>query len=198
MGTFISTAQALTKRDFQNRIFLDLEAKLRSTPWNSGASEAHGLLCGLACAGVTAATIRTRGYLFQLEDKADVDIIEGMFSLAERDLQDDAFGFELMLPPEDTSQLERAEALSSWCQGFLQGLCHDNAEIMRSSYPDVREALEDIVQIGHIELDLHEREENERSLSELEEYLRVAVQLIYDELRPAAQDHTATSPNNLN
>ena len=188
----------MTKREFQNRIFLDLEAKLRATPWNSGASEAHGLLCGLACSGVTAATIRTRGYLFQLEDETDVDIIEGMFSLAERDLQDDAFGFDLMLPPEDASQIERGEALSSWCQGFLQGLCHDNADIMRSSHPEVREALEDILQIGHIELDSNEREENERSLAELEEYLRVAVQLIYDELRPAARNDITTPSNNLN
>ena len=188
----------MTKREFQDRIFLDLESKLRSTPWNSGASEAHGLLCGLACAGVTSATVRTRAYLFKLEDKEDVDIIEGMFSLAERDLQDDAFSFTLMLPPEDASQLERGEALSSWCQGFLQGLCHNNADVMKSSHPQIREAVEDILQIGHIELDLSEPEQNERSLSELEEYLRVAVQLIYDELRPVTQDNSSTPPKNLN
>ena len=188
----------MTKREFQNRIFLDLDAKLRATPWSGGASEAHGVLCGLACAGVTSATIRTRGYLFKLDDSADVDIIEGMFSLAVRDLQDDAFSFELLLPPEDVSQLERGEALSSWCQGFLQGLCHDNADIMGSNHPEIREALEDILEIGHIELDPNDQEENDRAFSELEEYLRVAVQLIYDELSTATQNTTASPLKNLN
>lgn len=188
----------MTKREFQNRIFLDLEQKLRSTPWNSGASEAHGLLCGLACAGVTTDTVRTRAYLFQLNDTEDIDIIEGMFSLSERDLQDEAFGFELMLPPEDTSQIERAEALSSWCQGFLQGICHDNTDLLTSDKLSVKEALEDIMQIGHIELDPKNLEQNERSLSELEEFLRVAVQLVYDELRSAVAVQSKTTSKLLN
>ncbi|MGI9316435.1 MAG: UPF0149 family protein [bacterium] len=186
----------MNRREFQNQIFLDLEHKLRSTPWNSGASEAHGLICGLACSGVTADTIRTRAYLFQLSDLEHIEIIEGMFSLAERDLQDDAFSFELMLPPDDASQLERGEALSSWCQGFLQGICHDNADALTLNSAPVKEALEDILQIGHIELDPNEQEQNERSLSELEEFLRVAAQLIYDELKPASIAQS-TAPSTL-
>lgn len=188
----------MSRHEFQNQIFLDLDSKLRSTPWNSGASEAHGLLCGLACAGVTTDTIRTRAYLFQLDEREHIDIIEGMFGLVERDLLDQAFGFELMLPPEDASQLERGEGLSSWCQGFLQGICHDNADVMTSSSPSVNEALEDILNIGHIELDPDQPEANERSLSELEEFLRVAVQLIYDELNPASAELSTTPSTLLN
>lgn len=177
----------LSKREFQHRIFVELEQKLRATPWNSGASEAHGALCGLACRDITGDTIRTRAYIFQLESPEHIDIIEGMFGLVCRDLEDEEFGFDLMLPAGDTSQTELAESISSWCQGFLLGVCHDNTDILNHNNASVREALADITEIGHIEIDPAQAEQNERDMSEIIEFLRVATQLIYDELHPQSQ-----------
>jgi len=193
----MATAAELSKRQFQHRIFVDLEHKLRATPWNSGASEAHGVLCGLACLGITGDTIRTRAYLFQLEAQEHVDIIEGMFGLVCRDLEDEDFGFDLMLPADDTTQIELAESISSWCQGFLLGVCHEQTDILNSENPAVREALNDIIEIGHIEIDPSLEEQNERDLSEIIEFLRVATQLIYDELQPHPQPQPQHS-NTLN
>ncbi len=188
-----TSAQPTSKQAFQDKIYSDLEQKLRQTPWNSGVSEAHGLLCGLACRGITGDTIRTRAFLFQLTDPTHVDLIEGVFSLASRDLEDEQFGFTLMLPGADTSLAERAESVSSWCQGFLQGIYSDDTAEKFHGSETITEALDDIMQIGHLELAPTQQGQSEQDLVEIEEFLRVAVQLIYDEMNP-----TRISPNTLN
>ncbi len=194
----MSPKSQVTRREFQNRIFLDLDQKLRQTPWNSGASEAHGLLCGLACRGITSDTVRTRAFLFQLTEPAHIDLIEGMFSLACRDLEDANFSFNLMLPDFDVAAIEQAESISNWCQGFLQGIYSDSANSAELDLSSVAEALDDIMQIGHLELDPAHSERNENSLTEIEEFLRVAVQLIYDELKPVNTSSSLQSSTTLN
>ena len=181
---------------FQQQIYQELDVRLRASPWSNGASEAHGLLCGLACVGITADTIRTRVYLLQLTDSSHIEMIEGMFSLVLRDLGDTGFGFNLMLPDDTLSLIDRAEALSSWCQGFLQGALHQDTNLMESGSTETREALSDIMEIGHLEIDLDaDPAEIEHQLLELEEFLRVAVQVIYDELQPATTEQSSTTIN---
>ena len=171
-------------KSLQTRIYDGLDQKLRASPWNGGASEAHGLLAALACKGASDATIRTKAYLLQLDDEPDIEVIEGMFGLIMRDLGNPEFGFNLLLPGDDHSQIERGEGISSWCQGFLQGFCHDDPEAFQGDNVTVTEALQDVMKIGHLELNPEDLEDNERALLELEEFLRVAVQLVYDELQP--------------
>ncbi len=186
----------ITNAAFQQQIYNELDVRLRASPWSNGASEAHGLLSGLACIGVTADTIRTRAYLLQLEQSSHIEMIEGMFSLVLRDLGDSGFGFNLMLPDDTLSLIDRAEALSSWCQGFLQGALHQDAELMTSASIETREALHDIMEIGHLEVDPDaDPAEVEHQLLELEEFLRVAVQVIYDELQPATTEQSSTTIN---
>jgi uncharacterized protein YgfB (UPF0149 family) len=194
----VSTTSQATKREFQNRIYLDLDQKLRQTPWNSGASEAHGLLCGLACRGITSDTVRTRAFLFQLTESSHIDMIEGIFCLACRDLDDESFGFNLMLPDIDTPAIEQAESISNWCQGFLQGIYSDNTNTDNLELSSVAEALDDIMQIGHLEFDPDQSDQNLSSLTEIEEFLRVAVQLIYDELKPASSVSSLQPSTTLN
>lgn len=172
-------------QELKQRIYLELEHKLHETPWQSGASEAHGVLTALACTGTTPENVRNRGDLFQLSEPDHIDIIEGLFAMAYRELENDSPGFNLLLPTGDESQLTRAEAISSWCQGFITGLCRDDTALLNSDITEVREALADIMQIGHIELDPAAVEDNERALIEIEEFLRIAIQLVYDHLQPA-------------
>lgn len=185
-----------SKQSFEDSIFIELEQKLRNTPWNNGASEAHGLLCALACLGVTDDTIRSHAFLLQLQQDADIDLIDGLFCLACRDLSSETFHFNLLLPGQQVSQIQRAEALSSWCQGFLQGFCYDNADALNDPDTTVSETLHDIMTIGHIELEPDKPEHNERALSELQQFLRVAVQLLFDQLQPQARQRQPSSTLN--
>ena len=173
------------EQELKQRLYLELEHKLRATPWQSGASEAHGVLTALACSGTTPDNIRNRGEVFQLSDREHIDIIEGLFAMVYRDLENEQPGFNLLLPSIDESQLARAEAISSWCQGFITGLCRDDTHILNSDITEVRETLADVMEIAHIELDPNSVDDNERALVEIEEFLRVAIQLVYDHLQPA-------------
>ena len=181
-------------RQFQGEIYRDLEQKLKNSPWNSGASEAHGLLTALACRGVSGERLRTKAWLLQLSAAADIDLIEGLYGLILRDLQSDDFQFNLLLPDDSFSDDVRIESLADWCDGFVQGFFHDGlADDEKDGVPErVRESINDIMEISRVDVNVDEAEDaeaTERQLVEIEEYLRVAIQVIFEEMG-AAQPKT--------
>ncbi len=169
-------------RRFQQKIYRDLDEKLKSTPWNSGAAEAHGLLTGLACRGVRTENIASKVYLFRVDNPEGTTLFEGMLELVLRDLQSEEPTFNLLLPPEEAGNKEIAFAISDWCQGFLQGFCFDGETEINRQGEDIQELINDMIEIGNIDVTSIEEnnEEDEKSLVELEEYLRVGIQGIYD------------------
>ncbi len=178
--------EPLEARRFQQKIYRDLDEKLKSTPWNSGASEAHGLLTGLACRGIRAENLAGRLYLFRVDDPDGITLFEGMFELVLRDLQSEEPTFNPLLPPEEADNKEFAFAISDWCEGFLQGFCFDAETEINEHGEAVQELIDDMIEIGSLDVTSIEEynEDDERSLVELEEYLRVGVQAIYDTLNP--------------
>ena len=180
----MSDAPASEDGKFQLSIYRDLDDKLLASEWNAGASEAHGLLSGLACRGIDDSAIRNKMFLFQATEETTILMLEGMFNLALRDLSSDSFEFTLMIPPEQSQMVEQAESLSSWCQGFTQGFCHDGDAILQNCSTTVSEIMEDIIAISNIIIDPLElnTDEAERDLMEILEYLKISIQLIFDEL----------------
>jgi len=175
---------------FQQQIYQNLDEKLRSMDWHSGASEAHGILCGLVCRGINEQEIGNKLYLFQSADTVQRQVLEGMFSLIMRDLSSPEFGFHLMLPDDKQALDQRAEEMTNWCQGFLQGLLHDGESVIKNGGNVISEVVDDILQISHIDINnnFSTEYENERYLVEIEEHLRVSVQLVYDELNTSQVD----------
>ena len=189
-------AENPTNSEFHAAIFGELERKLRESPWNSGASEAHGLLAALACLGVSGEEVRARSWLFNLDEEPHRDILEGLYGLVCRGLDDPTLGFSLLLPPDSTPLADRAEAVSDWCQGFLQGIYHADGTLPENASIQVQEAIDDIREIGHLETRGEDTEDSERALVEVIEYLRVAAQLIREELQPASETpHASTVLN---
>ena len=169
-------------RDFQTELYPELDGKLKSTPWNSGASEAHGLLTGLACRGVTTHEIVNKMYLLNISASDDVTLLEGMFGLIVRDLQSNDLTFNILLPADQVGTVDKAEQISNWCQGYLQGFCHDGKPPICDDNETVCEVFQDIFDIGAVALELiDDHDDNQKSLVEIEEYLRVGIRLIYDE-----------------
>ena len=175
-------------------IYLAIQTKLSDSQWLGSVEEAHGLLSALACRGVTDAEIRSKMYLMQLTDAGDIEAIEGLYGLIVRDLSAEDFVFQLLLAGDDQSLHQRIDGISDWCSGFLQGLYYDGEKIKQSLSPNARETLDDLLVISHMDNEAKQDEIAEFSLAEIVEYLRVATQLIFDELQPG----TATSTPSIN
>jgi len=172
----------------QAEIYQELDRKLRLSRFGGGASEAHGLLSALACRGIVGERLRAKAYLLQLAEPADLNLIEGLHEMIVRDLHADGFRFNLLLPGDQASAAHQTAALADWCGGFLQGFLHDHhSQAQLAALPaTVREAIDDIIAISRADAPPPPGEALERQLLEIEEYLRVATQLIYEELNPAA------------
>jgi uncharacterized protein YgfB (UPF0149 family) len=158
------------------------------------AAEAHGVLAGMLCAAGTAelgewwSAIR--------EDESQVEIPEPVQKLhAETvaSLADLTGSFDLMLPADDTSMEERAEALHDWCLGFLYGYGLAGGRDPAKLPADAAEVLRDIHQFAQASFDLGEdAEEDEQAYSDLVEYLRVGVLLVHEILHPRPEPAVKT------
>ena len=80
----------------------------------------------------------------------------------------------------DPASPERADALLAWCRGFLGGF-----GLSAGAEPDLSdeaaEALNDLAGIAATELDEDEDDVDEESLTEIEEFVRVAALLLYSD-----------------
>jgi uncharacterized protein YgfB (UPF0149 family) len=148
------------------------------------AAEAHGCLCGALC---VRSGFGFGDWLDEIlpdtlapdRDGPLADLYEQSAAvLAAPDME-----FDPLLPDDDTALDERVDALSAWCQGFLYGF--GSAATNRTTPSgEVAEVLADFAEIsrgGSVGLDPTEIEED--AYMELVEFLRVGVQLVYDELR---------------
>ncbi len=93
-------------------------------------------------------------------------------------LGDRGFSFELLLPAADASITERSGALFDWCRGFLGGF-----GLAAGATPPLSdegtEALADLARLAAATAQDEGDEEDEEALSEIEEFVRVAVLLMH-------------------
>ncbi|MDH5501907.1 MAG: UPF0149 family protein, partial [Gammaproteobacteria bacterium] len=88
----------------------------------------------------------------------------------------------------------RTEAMGQWCEGFLHGLViraeGDRLRKRLASEP-LSELIKDLLEITRAEVDdSTDQETNEAAFVELQEYLRVAAQFVYEELAEFRQPVT--------
>jgi len=190
-----SASEPPAGRRFHAHIYADLERRLRASNFGGGAAEAHGVLCGLTCRGVDGEKLRVKAGLLRLSGAADFELIAGLQALAARDLRADDFQFNLLLPHDDAGAAPKTAAVADWCGGFAQGFLHDGEAALATCPTVVREAFDDIMAISCADAPPPDSgdggEAALRQLAEIEEYLRVAVQLIFEELNPPAGATTA-------
>jgi yecA family protein len=158
--------------------------------WDS--AQAHGLLCSrLAVGGADAGT----GWLQQvLEGTSESDalrtecagLLNTLFQDTLRQLSERLSEFEPLLPDDSDSASRRASALARWCEGFLHGLVsidHGEALKQRLARDPLADIIRDMLQMTRAAADEESDDEtNEAAYAEIVEYVRVAVQLAYEEL----------------
>jgi uncharacterized protein len=111
-------------------------------------------------------------------------------------LSDGEMDFDLLIPGDDRPIEERTQALTLWCTGFLYGLGTSAADPQRLP-GELGEIVRDLTEITRADVDnLDNQEANESALAELVEFVRVGVQLVFDELGPLRDGHT-TPPGHV-
>ena len=157
------------------------------------AAEVHGIASALLCLDATS---DASDWMNEAINR-DADLLEddkllliNLFEHTKTLLESDEFLFDLFLPEDDESIEDRAIALTQWCEGFLFGMGRIES---KSQWPeDIDEILKDMVELTKMETGIEdEDEESEAGLTEVQEYLRAAVMLIYTELNSKASAKTA-------
>jgi uncharacterized protein YgfB (UPF0149 family) len=98
--------------------------------------------------------------------------------------------FDILIPADDRPIEERTQALTLWCTGFLYGLGTSAADPQRLP-GELGEIVRDLTEITRADVDAGDTQEaNESALAELVEFVRVGVQLVFDELSPLRERHT--------
>lgn len=162
--------------------YLTIDAICQQLDEPVSAGEAHGLATALLCvddrtdAAVWFSELTQETATINDEQKQMLFIL---FEQTRELLTGDDFSFDLFLPDDDASLQERAEALKSWCQGFIYGL---GLNYQSQQLPaESREILKDIIEFTKLDSDA-EGEEDEAALMEISEYIKVSVQLLKEEL----------------
>lgn len=168
--------------------FPELEDTLAEAGSPTEAAEAHGSLCGALCAESPYAIEAWLDEL--LEDRAAHssgcrEVLERVFSETRLALGGNGMEFAPLLPEDDEPLAGRASALAHWCQGFLYGLGAGRVTSLESLPEQVGEIVRDMTEISRASVDDGEpTETDEQAYAELVEFIRVGVQLIYEELEP--------------
>jgi len=159
-----------------------------------GLAELHGSLCGVMCSGGVAAS---RAWLQQcLDDCGQVreQMERPRAALAEleldtwRTLTGSEMSFAPLLPDDDEALEQRLQALAAWCRGFVTGLGLGGLQLTGDDQRDsdeLNEIVGDFIEISRVTLESHDAQdeiEADFSLTELTEYVRVCVQIVYEEL----------------
>lgn len=184
--------------------FPEVAHVLQSLQSSVAAAESHGCLCGALC---TMQEYPLESWLDELVPDAGDDPADDraplrlLFADTLRDLRGDEMEFQLLLPDDDAPLVERAMALSQWCQGFLYGF-GIGGEVPREQLSgEVEEVLRDLTHISQASVETGgDAEEEELAYAEIVEYVRAGVQLIHDELFEvrAAGDSLPPDPSRLN
>ena len=154
------------------------------------ASEYHGMVSGVLCA---RGSLPVEECLALIADGADMvdddpeaqEVLTALCAETGRQLDDPALGFYLLLPDDGAPIDQRLAALGEWCQGFLLGLSSGGVTEIERLPEASAEAVRDLVEIADVAA--YEREggeEDERSYSDLVEYVRSAVLLSREEMHP--------------
>jgi uncharacterized protein len=168
----------------------EIAVALEQASSSVSAPEAHGCLAGGLCADP--------GYSLQqwldevVPDESQLAVrspdqpLTLLFDVTADALRGDDFEFNPLLPDDQNTLLERATALAQWCQGFLYGLGTGDLGALPKLPEEVDEVMRDLEQIGKAAIEPGDFEENseedEESYAQVVEYVRVSVQLVFDEL----------------
>lgn len=172
----------------------DLDIALQESGADYNAAEAQAIACGLLVVNIASDKLQWVQLIFgdiepdNTQQHKAIKLAGDLFEATKAQLQDSELGFDLLLPEEDESLYSRVNALQQWSAGFILGMSLAGANDPKQLPEDSRELVADITEIGTAgEFDLENQEESEQAFAEINEYVRMGVLLINEELQPLKQ-----------
>ena len=179
--------------------FTDLRDTLARAGTVCGPAECHGTVCGALCSGVDGGDA---WLAHLLEEASGGDAgqqacrreLLALRDLSRSLLQAGTLEFAPLLPDDEAGLAERTAALGEWCQGFLYGMGLAGERLQLDALPDeAGEVLRDMGQIAQAGFEGDaEADEDEAAYTEIVEYVRVGVQLLFEELQPGSMASSTT------
>jgi len=156
---------------------------LTSANANSSPSESHGMLCGIICGFGNKKEDSFLNEFLQIKAPDDsAQILVTLYNSTEHQLRNSDFEFQLLLPDENSLIEDRVDSLREWCQGFLIGLETVSFQPAADQSIEVTEAIKDLGEFAVMEHLPSEKEgDAEEAISEIIEFIRVAILLFYTE-----------------
>jgi uncharacterized protein YgfB (UPF0149 family) len=168
--------------------FKDFEDVLATAGSLADAAEAHGSLCGALC---SMSPYKMQDWINEiLPDSGSLSeessaMIERVFTATATTFGEQGMEFEPLLPDDESPLNGRANALALWCTGFLYGLGTGAISDLEGLNGDVGEIVRDFTEISRATGDDADSDEsNEQAYAELVEFIRVAAQVVFEELLP--------------
>jgi uncharacterized protein YgfB (UPF0149 family) len=181
--------------------FQDFEDVLAAAGSMADAAEAHGSLCGALC---SMSPYKMQDWVNEiLPDGAALSdesaaMIERVFTATATSFGEQGMEFEPLLPDDEQPLNGRANALALWCTGFLYGLGTGQISDFEALNGEVGEIVRDFTEISRATGDDAEADEsNEQAYAELVEFIRVAAQVVFEELLPLRRQVYPTAPQRL-
>ncbi len=166
--------------------FKDFEDVLAGAGSMADAAEAHGSLCGALC---SMSPYKMQDWVNEiLPDGASLSaessaMIERVFAATATSFGEQGMEFEPLLPDDEEPLNGRANALALWCTGFLYGLGTGQISDLEGLNGEVGEIVRDFTEISRATGDDADADEsNEQAYTELVEFIRVAAQVVFEEL----------------
>ncbi|SIS86350.1 UPF0149 family protein [Neptunomonas antarctica] len=160
-------------------------------------AELHGLLAGQLASGarmVPDMWLKTVSELLEIDglvqETSKVGLI-GLYQQALKQLESFGLEFSMLLPDDDATLEQRVESLGRWCQGFMTGFGYQGKQTDKSLSDEAKDVLRDLSQISQIANEVDEGEDSEADLMELEEYVRMAVLMLFAECNVSNESFSA-------
>ena len=116
----------------------------------------------------------------QSKVQAFIDLLHELYRENADVLLEGGEGFELMLASTEDALDMRTESLALWCRGYMLGLLYNEAFSIDQLTENGSEIARDILAISEAEAGNADDTEEDWALAELEEYVKVGVQLIFE------------------
>ena len=180
--------------------YMALSSALRRINSQLSAAECHGLIAGALNTQNTASIARffTDDAESLQQDSEFAELISQLVQVSSEGYKDEDFNFRLLLPDDTVPLLEKSRALAEWCGGYVMGLLESGLQEFDKLPEDAAEVAKDLVEISQLNVSA-DVSGTDSDLMQLEEYVRVGVQIIYAELtRGGSSDEDARDSVNRN
>ena len=163
-------------------------------------AEVHGIITGLLACGVDIEEKDYQGLLCDvLNDGISFEKnlkhwLSELYTQVVESFTNEQLQFEMLLPDEEDSLIDQANALVAWVNGFLLGFGLKQQDYGKIS-GDVKEVIQDFTEISRLDTHFDETEEDKQALHEVLEYVRVSAMLCLSEL--GKHENTAQTSKTL-